>query len=58
MTSLFRKLAWLLAGARKRAELEEELRFHLEAEGAEREAAGASATGARREARRSRTRRR
>jgi predicted permease len=52
MNSLLRKLGWLFQRKRKEAELEEELRFHLEEEAAEREADGAPIEEARRAARR------
>jgi hypothetical protein len=40
MTSFFRKLRWLMRCPGKEAELEEELRFHLQEEAAERQAEG------------------
>ncbi len=51
MNPLFRRLAWWLQRRRKETELEEELRFHLEEDAAEREDAGESAAFARRSAR-------
>jgi predicted permease len=51
VTSFFRRLAWRLARKRKDAELAEELRFHLDEETADREAAGEPAEAARRGAR-------
>ena len=52
MTSFFRKLGWLRRRPVKEAELEEELRFHLEEEAGERQAHGLAAEEARRAARR------
>ena len=52
MTSLFRKLDWLLQRRVKEAELEEELQFHLDEEAQERQAAGLSPEEAYRAARR------
>ena len=52
MTGLFRKLSWLLRRRGREAELDEELRFHLEEEAEERQAAGLSDEAARRAARR------
>jgi len=49
--TLFRKIRWLMSRTRKRAELEEELQFHLDAEREEREAGGAPPADAAREAR-------
>jgi len=51
MTSLFRKLNWLLRRRNKEAELEEELQFHLDEETEERQAAGLSPEEAYRAAR-------
>src|SRR5688572_3650693 len=51
MTSLFRKLNWLLRRRSKEAELEEELQFHLDEETEERQAAGSSPEEAYRAAR-------
>ncbi len=51
MSSLLRKLGWLFSRRRKREELDEELRFHLQAERDERELAGESVANARRSAR-------
>ena len=42
MTSFFRKLSWLMRRRRKEAELEEELRFHLDEEAEQRQAQGLS----------------
>src|SRR5215475_13890683 len=52
VTALFRKLYWLLRRRSKEAELEEELRFHLDEEAEERQAAGLSPEEAYRAARR------
>ncbi|MEP6993339.1 MAG: ABC transporter permease [Acidobacteriota bacterium] len=52
MTSLFRKLSWLMRRRRKEAELEEELEFHLDEEAEERQAEGLSTEQARWAARR------
>jgi hypothetical protein len=52
MTSLFRKLNWLVTRRRREAELEEELRFHLDEETEQRQAEGLSTEQARRAARR------
>src|SRR5262249_37100024 len=52
MTEFFRKLAWLLRRRSKEAELQEEIRFHLEEEMEERLAAGLSQAEAERAARR------
>src|SRR5438128_6388173 len=51
VTSFLRKLGWLFSRRRKREELDEELRFHLEAERDDREQAGESAGEAGRSAR-------
>src|SRR5688572_5703815 len=51
MTSLFRKLSWLLRRRNKEAELEEELQSHLDEENEERQAAGLSPEEAYRAAR-------
>ena len=51
MNPVFKRLAWWLQRRRKETELEEELRFHLEEDAAEREDAGESAAFARRSAR-------
>jgi len=51
VSSFLRRLGWLFSRRRKREELDEELRFHLEAERDERELAGESAAQARRSAR-------
>jgi len=40
MSSLLRKLSWLLQRRRKEAELRDELQFHLEQEADERQAQG------------------
>jgi macrolide transport system ATP-binding/permease protein len=50
--TVLRKLAWLFTRRRREAELAEELRFHLEEEAADREAAGLPAQAARLAARR------
>src|SRR5438034_6564662 len=52
MTSFFRKLSWLMRRPRKEAELEEELRFHLDEEAEQRQAEGLSTEQARWAARR------
>ncbi|HEV8385175.1 MAG TPA: ABC transporter permease [Candidatus Acidoferrales bacterium] len=52
MTSFFRKLSWLMRRRRKEAELEEELRFHLDEEAEQRQAEGLSTEQARWAARR------
>jgi predicted permease len=52
MNTFFRKLSWLSARRRKEAELEEEVRFHLEEDTDERQSAGAAAGDARQAARR------
>jgi len=52
MTSFFRKLSWLMRRRRKEAELEEELRFHLDEEAEQRQAQGLSTKEARWAARR------
>src|SRR5438046_9312557 len=52
MTSFFRKLSWLMGRRRKEAELEEELRFHLDEEAEQRQAEGLSSKEARWAARR------
>ncbi len=52
MTSFFRKLSWLMRRRRKEAELEEELRFHLDEEAEQRQAEGLSTKEARWAARR------
>src|SRR5438477_2146354 len=52
MTSFFRKLSWLMRRRRKEAELEEELRFHLDEEAEQRQAQGLSSKEARWAARR------
>ena len=52
MNSFFRKLGWLGRRRRKEAELEEELRFHLEEEAEELQAAGLAVGAARSAARR------
>jgi macrolide transport system ATP-binding/permease protein len=52
MTSFLRKLKWLIARPDKEAELQEELRFHLEEETGERQAQGLAGEEARRAARR------
>jgi predicted permease len=52
MNRFFRKLRWLAARRRKEAELEQELRFHLEEDVDERQSAGAAASDAQRAARR------
>jgi len=51
MTSFLRKLAWLTRRARKDAELQEELQFHLDEEADARHADGLTAEDARRAAR-------
>ena len=53
MTSFFRKLSWLGRRKQKEAELEEEIRFHLEEEAEERRLGGLSPEEAHREAGRS-----
>jgi predicted permease len=52
MNALFRKLGWLASRRRKEAELEEELRFHLEEEAESAEASGLTSVEARQAARR------
>ena len=52
MNSFFRKLTWLPRRRRKEADLEDELRFHLEEEIEERQARGFADTAARAGARR------
>jgi predicted permease len=52
MKSFFRKLSWFLRRPAKETEFQEELRFHLEEEAAEREAQGLSGAEARSAARR------
>src|SRR5207249_2964282 len=52
MNSFFRKLRWLTERRRKEAELQEELRFHLEEEAGEHQEQGLAAEAARRAARR------
>src|SRR5258708_4417128 len=52
MTSFFRKLRWLMRRPGKEAELQEELRFHLEEEAGERQAQGLAGEEARLAARR------
>src|SRR5262249_40188961 len=52
MNTFFRKLQWLLARKRKEDELDEELRFHLEEDTEERQAAGVAVGDARSAARR------
>src|SRR5436853_7644209 len=51
MSPFFRKLSWLLSRRTKRRELDEELRFHLDADREDREDAGESVDEARRHAR-------
>ena len=51
MTSFLRKLAWLTRRARKDAELQEELQFHLDEEADERQSDGLTTEDARRAAR-------
>ena len=52
MTSLFRKLGWLIRRRSKESELHEEIRFHLEEEAEEREARGSAGEEAQYAARR------
>jgi macrolide transport system ATP-binding/permease protein len=52
MTSFLRKLGWLARRAKKEAELQEELQFHLDEEAGERRAEGLETEGARLAARR------
>ena len=52
MNAFFRKLRWLTARKRKEAELDEELRFHLDEDTEERQAAGVAADDARHAAQR------
>ena len=51
MRTFLRKLGWMFSRRRRREELDEELRFHLEAERDERVDAGESGDEARRHAR-------
>ena len=53
MSSFFRKLSWLGRRKQKESDLDEEIRFHLDEEAEDRQARGASADEAQREARRS-----
>src|SRR5713226_4376151 len=52
MTSFFRKLRWWIRRPGKEAELQEEIRFHLEEEAGDRQAQGLTGEEARRAARR------
>ena len=52
MRSFLRRLGWWMHRPAREAELEEELRFHLEEEAGERQAGGLDAEEARRAARR------